>query len=236
MSQLSGNNVGKIVYDPALSEKIRIYRDRRHAGKVLAEFMRKNSLIPDIVMAIPAGGVPVALEIAKTLGVKMDLVIVKKVLYPWTTEAGFGAVGPMDTVVLGPSPLTEEEIVRQVEEAKRKVEEREIVLRRGKPYPHLDGLRVAVVDDGIAAGYTMLTAVRFVKKLGASEVWAAAPTSSYDGARLVAQEADLVIVPNIRSGPVFAVADAYEHWYDLSEEEVLELLKEAEELGLLVDP
>lgn len=226
--------MGKIIYDPELSEKAPVFKDRRHAGKVLAEFMKRNSLIPDLIFAIPAGGVPVALEVAKELGVKMDLIIVKKVLYPWTTEAGFGAVGPLGTVIIGPSPLSEEEVEEQVREAARKVELRERILRGNRPYPRLDGMKVAVVDDGIAAGYTMMAAVEAVRKMGAEEVWAAAPTASLDGAQRVARVADLVIVPNLRSGPVFAVADAYEEWYDLSEEEVLELLEEARRLGLLL--
>ena len=225
--------MGKIIYDPELSERAPVYKDRRHAGRVLAEFMAKNGLAPDFVLAIPAGGVPVAIEVAKRFGVKMDLIIVKKVLYPWTTEAGFGAVGPLGTVIIGPNPLREEEVEEQVEQARRKVELRERVLRGGRPYPDLSGMRVAVVDDGIAAGYTMMVAVLAAKKMGAEEVWAAAPTASLDGAQRVAQAADLVIVPNIRSGPVFAVADAYEVWYDLSEEDVLELLEEARRLGLL---
>jgi len=228
--------LGRIIYDQELSGKTLVYKDRRHAGKVLAEFMEKNGLRPDFVLAIPAGGVPVALEVAKHFVVPMDLVIVKKVLYPWTTEAGFGAVGPFGIVTLGPSPLTEEEVKEQVRKAMEKVEMRERVLRGNKPYPDLSGKRVAVVDDGIAAGFTMITAVQAARRMGAEEVWAAAPTASIDGAERVAQVADLVIVPNLRGGPVFAVADAYEEWYDLSEEEVLELLREAEELGLYRDP
>ncbi len=225
--------MGKILYDPELSERAPVYRDRRHAGRVLAEFMERHGLVPDFIFAIPAGGVPVALEVAKRFGVKMDLIIVKKILYPWTTEAGFGAVGPLGTVIVGPNPLSEEEVEEQMREAMRKVEMREKLLRGGRPYPRLDGLKVAVIDDGIAAGYTMIAAVQAVRKMGAEEVWAAAPTASLDGAQRVARYADLVIVPNIRSGPVFAVADAYEIWYDLSEEEVLELLEEARRLGLL---
>ncbi len=223
----------KIIYDPELSGKAPVYKDRRHAGKVLAEFMDKNELKPDFILAIPAGGVPVALEVAKHFMVPMDLVIVKKVLYPWTTEAGFGAVGPFGIITLGPSPLTEEEVKEQVKKALEKVEMRERLLRGGRPYPDLSGKRVAVVDDGIAAGYTMITAVQAARKMGADEVWAAAPTGSIDGCERVARVADLVIVPNLRGGPVFAVADAYEEWYDLSEEEVLQLLEEAKALGLL---
>ena len=201
-----------------------MYEDRKHAGKVLAEFMMASGIDFDKVFAIPAGGVPVAIEVARTYKKPLDLVIVKKVLYPWTTEAGFGAVAPDGTAVLAPVELPEEVIEEKVKEALEKVLYREKVLRGGRPYEVPP--RVVVIDDGIATGYTMIAAIRFLRKMGAKRVIAAAPTASADGASLVAKEADLVVVPNIRSGPYFAVAEAYVEWRDLTEEEVLEMLSE----------
>ncbi|UXD21713.1 phosphoribosyltransferase [Ignicoccus pacificus DSM 13166] len=211
-----------VIFDPDLSEKVYIYKDRFHAGRVLASFMKRHGIDFDKVFAIPAGGVPVAIEVAKAYQKPLDLVIVKKVLYPWTTEAGFGAVAPDGRAVLGPAPLSEEEIKEQVRKALEKVLLREKVLRGGRPYEVPP--RVVVIDDGIATGYTMIAAVEFLRDKGAEEVIAAAPTASLDGAIAVSKVADLVVVPNIRSGPYFAVAEAYQEWRDLSEEEVLELL------------
>ena len=186
--------------------------------------MKINNIEFDKVFAIPAGGVPVAIEVAEAYKKPLDLVIVKKVLYPWTTEAGFGAVAPDGTAVLAPVELPDEVIKEKVREALEKVLYREKILRGGRPYEVPP--RVAVIDDGIATGYTMIAAIRFLRKMGAESVIAAAPTASADGASLVAKEADLVVVPNIRSGPYFAVAEAYVEWRDLTEEEVLEMLSE----------
>ena len=213
-----------VIYDPELSEKVYIYEDRRHAGKVLVAFMKRHKIDFDKVFAIPAGGVPVALEVAKAYKKPLDLVIVKKVLYPWTTEAGFGAVAPNGKAVLGLAPLSEGEVEEQVRKALEKILLREKILRGGRPYEVPP--KVVVIDDGIATGYTMIAAVNFLREVGAREVIAAAPTASLDGAIAVAKVADLVVVPNVRSGPYFAVAEAYRRWRDLSEEEVLQMLSE----------
>ncbi len=224
--------MGKVVFDESLFNLSRVFRDRRDAGRKLGAFLLKLGLKPDVMFAIPAGGVPVAIEACDVCKSRMDLIIVKKVLYPWTTEAGFGAVSLLDAEVADVG-LPREVVLRQMEEALEKVKEREEAFRRGRPYPSLEGLRVCAVDDGIAAGYTMRVAVRSLKKLGAEEVWACAPTSSSSGAEAVAQVADLVIVLNLRTTYPFAVADAYEEWYDLTDSEVMELLKEAEERNCL---
>ncbi len=210
-----------------------VFRDRWHAGEVLAGLVLRlvsEGLIvkPDVVYAIPAGGVPVAIRVAEALGAPLDIVIVKKVTYPWTTEAGFGAIAPDGRPVIDEAvaeDLGEEVVRRQAEAAWTRVKERLVKLRGGAPYPRLDGATVLVVDDGIAAGWTMIAAVRFLRGLGAARVYAAAPTASSDGALLVAEHADAVIVVNLRSGLYFAVAEAYLEWRDLEDEEVLEMLR-----------
>ncbi len=212
------------MYDKSLYNKTYVFKDRFHGGEVLAELLKRVNTRFDKVFAIPAGGVPVGMVVAKKFNKPLDLVVVKKVTYPWTTEAGFGAVAPDGSVVLSQVPLSEEEITAQVELALRKVVEREARLRGGREYEVPP--RVIVVDDGIATGYTMIAAIKFLRNNGAEYVIAAAPTGSLDGCVNVSKYADLVVVPNLRSGPYFAVAEAYKEWRDLEEEEVLEMLGE----------
>ncbi|BEP18365.1 phosphoribosyltransferase [Pyrofollis japonicus] len=189
---------------------------------------------PRIVYAIPAGGVPVGIVVAERLGAVLDVVPVKKATFPWTTEAGFGAVAPGGTVVVDKAvaallgeEVAEEQVARASEAVKRR-----LALLRGTPrYPRLDNTPVLVVDDGIAAGWTMVAATRFLNGLGA-RVYAAAPTGSIDGSKRVAEEARRVAVLNLRGGPVFAVADAYVEWRDLGDDKVLEMLEEAKKKGI----
>ncbi len=225
----------RLFYCENWSWRAPVFRDRWDAGYALASMV---SLLvgegywrkPDIVYAIPAGGVPVAIVVAKRLGSRLDLVVVKKVTYPWTTEAGFGAVAPDGRPIVDAEAVMElgEDVVeRQARIAWRKVVERLEVLRGSRSYPNLQGRRVLVVDDGIAAGWTMIAAIRFLRRLGASMVYAAAPTGSLDGSKRVAEHADSVAVVNLRSGLYFAVAEAYVEWRDLTDEEVVRLLRNA---------
>lgn len=225
----------RIYYCEDWSWRAPVFRDRWHAGEVLAGLVELLLVEgfwekPDIVYAIPAGGVPVALKLVEHLGVPLDLVVVKKVTYPWTTEAGFGAVAPDGRPVVDAveaERLGENVVARQAALAWEKVRARLEGLRGTDRYPRLDGRRVLVVDDGIAAGWTMIAAVRFLRSLGASTVYAAAPTGSVDGCERVAEHADSVAVVNLRGGLYFAVAEAYLEWRDLSDEEVKQMLEEA---------
>ena len=85
--------MARIVEEPAYRERTFIFQDRFHAGKLLAEKLRKYAGKGNVVLlAVPAGGVPVGYIVAKELDVMMDVVIVRKVQIPWKTEAGFGAL------------------------------------------------------------------------------------------------------------------------------------------------
>ena len=86
--------MGRLVEDLKLRNKIRVFKDRAEAGKLLSEKLKHLSSPDALVLAIPAGGVPVGYEIAKTNGLLMDVLIVRKIQIPGNTEAGFGAMGP----------------------------------------------------------------------------------------------------------------------------------------------
>ncbi len=120
--------------------------------------------------------------------------------------------------------LTRKEIEAEILRTKQVLAAREALFRKGKAFPELKGKQVVLVDDGLASGYSMLAAINFVRQREPSEVIVAAPTASRRTVALLVAKADIIICPNIRSGPIFAVADAYRNWYDLSDEEVVRLL------------
>ena len=101
---------------------------------------------------------------------------------------------------------------------------REERLRGGQPYPPLTGETVILVDDGLASGFTMRAAVQFLKHLGAGQIIVAVPTASARTVQDLLPIVDELICLNVRGGWSFAVAEAYEKWYDLEEEEVLEIM------------
>ena len=223
----------KIIEEPALRERLHVFRDRFQAGSLLAQKLQEYSGKENvIVLAIPAGGVPVGYMVAKELAVPMDVVIVRKAQIPWNTEAGFGAVTWDGEMVLNEPlieqlGLTREEIEESISKTKRNIQERLRKFRGDKPMPQLRDKVVILVDDGLASGFTMLAAARSVRKSIPKNIVVAVPTASLGAIELLMPEVDKIACLNIRSGPSFAVADAYENWYDLTDEEVLKILKKS---------
>ncbi|RDV81710.1 phosphoribosyltransferase [Ammonifex thiophilus] len=220
---------GKVYDLPELRGKERVFADREEAGRVLAGMLEKYRGSNALVLAIPAGGVPVAAVLAEELGLELDVAVVSKITLPWTTEAGYGAVAFDGTLLLNQElisyyGLTEEEIEEGRQKTAAKVARRVKELRGDRPFPQLKGRPVILVDDGLASGFTMLTAIQALQKLGADRLIVAVPTAHWGALERVAPYVEAIYCPNIRSGWRFAVADAYELWYDVSEEEVKELL------------
>jgi len=224
--------VGKLFEDRTLRNRSYVFKDRTEAGRLLAEKL-SPSLSPDaLVFAVPAGGVPVALEIVRKLNLPLDLMIVRKVQIPGNPEAGFGAVGLDGEVILNQDllnrlRLTEEEIEEQVQKTKKVVEERNRVFRRGRIFPEVIDKTAILVDDGLASGFTMAEAVSFLKRKKARKIIVAVPTAPEETVKRLLPAVDEIYVLNIRTSFSFAVAEAYQDWYDLGDEEVLTLLKEA---------
>jgi len=210
----------------ALRDRAPVFRDRRDAGRALAELLGARLGPETRLLAIPAGGVPVAVALAEAQGLRVRVAVVSKVTLPWNTEAGYGAVAFDGSVQLNDALIAEfgleEETVRAGVEATR-----EKVARRVQSFPspgELSGAEAVLVDDGLASGFTMRTAVEAVRKAGATRVVVAIPTGSLRAVRDLASRVDDVFCANVRTGPSFAVADAYEQWRDVPEAEAVALL------------
>jgi len=207
------------------------FRDRADAGRRLADRLLSLELNDPIVLAVPAGGVPVGAEIATRLSAPLDLIIVRKIRIPWNPEAGLGAVtsggeallNPRLTTMLG---LDDRDIQRLADAARTEVAQRERIFRGERAHPALSGRTVILVDDGLASGYTMLAAVRSVQRREPSTIVVAVPAASGAAVGLLEPEVDQLVALYVhpRHQP-FAVASSYEQWHDLTDDEVLALLK-----------
>ncbi len=222
--------MGDIVDNPHLRERSFVFSDRHDAGRQLGAFMKTLPAIRDpLVLAIPAGGVPIGKEVAVALGAPLSLAIVRKIRIPGSTEAGFGAVTWDGQVLinerlcaaLGLSPA---EVDMAIAETRKNVNERIARFTGGRAVPALTGKTVILTDDGLASGFTMLAAIKSIRIHKPARIIVAVPTASASSAELVSQHVDELVCLNIRSGRMFAVADAYKQWYDLDDHEVLEEL------------
>ena len=224
---------------PSLPEKLidlseyhqqeHVFVERYDAGQVLAGMLTGRTRPDSVVLAIPAGGVPVACAMAEPLGLDVDVVVVSKITFPWNPEAGYGAVAQNGLVrlnerILARVRLTEEEIQEGIRTTTAKVNRRANTLRGGKPAIDIANRPVILVDDGIASGTTMSVAIEALGQMKAAAITIATPTGHLESIRRICETVDDIICANVRSGPMFAVASAYENWSDVSEAEVIEWL------------
>ncbi len=220
---------GSVIERRELRNRTGVFRDRAHAGEVLAEMLAEFRGSECLLFAVPAGGVPVAAAVAERLALPLDVAVVSKITLPWNTEAGYGAVAWDGTVRINRGlaahvGLGEDEIRDGIEGTRRKVERRVQRLRGQRDWPELTNRPLILIDDGLASGFTMLVAVAAVEAAGGAPPVVAVPTAPDDTVARLAERAQAVYCANIREGRPFAVADAYQSWSDVTEETAMEIL------------
>jgi predicted phosphoribosyltransferase len=222
--------MGKIIDVEKYREKTRVFKDREHAGMLLAEQLDDYKKDPDsLIVAIPAGGIPVAVQIASVLNLPLDVAITRKLHVPWNAEVGFGAVTWNNIVEVNQNLANQLGLSKsQIEEVIE--EERQIIKQRRRLYgkqefPDLLGKHPIIVDDGLASGFSMLTTAKAIERYHPKSITVAVPTAPRSSIDLLDPHVDEIYCLNIRTGRFFAVASAYKNWYDLTDEEVLEYLK-----------
>lgn len=213
------------------------FRDRSHAGRKLAE--RLGQYRGDaVVMAVPRGGIPVAIEIAGKLKADLDVVITRKIPIPQEPEAGYGAVTEDGTIVLN-EPLvrqlgfSQKQIMLQAEAVRKDIDQRIIFFRKYLPKISVEGRSAIIVDDGLASGFTMIAAIESIKARQPDRIVVAVPAASEKAYDLVKTKVDDLIYLSIGRGPFFAVASYYANWYDLKDEDVQYLIKDWQTAGSL---
>ena len=219
-----------IIEDKNLRNKSFVFEDRTDAGRRLSAFLSDYKGSDSLVLAIPSGGVPVGKEIKDALSLDFDLLIVRKIQIPWNPEAGFGAINLDGDLIFNEEllrslNLPESMIKAQIDKTKEALKKRNEVFRKERFLPSLKNKTAILVDDGLASGYTMIAATEYVKKRNPSRIVIAVPTGSYRTVMKISSLVDTLYCLNIREGFPYAVADAYKNWYDLSDEEVLGIIK-----------
>jgi len=208
-----------------------LFRDRHEAGKLLAQKLLDLKGNPNaIVLGIPRGGVVVAYEVAKTLGLPLDVFVARKIGAPGNPELAIGAVASDGTVVLDelsislmgvPKQYIEKETERQKEEIRKRIQ----AYRGGREGYSLQGKIVILVDDGVATGATIIASLRAIKASNPSQTILAVPVAPPDTVEKLRCEADKVICLYTPS-PFWAVGAFYVNFEQISDEEVQALLAE----------
>jgi len=204
------------------------FRDRVDAGRRLAALLGKYKNQNAVIYALPRGGVPVAMEVARVLNCPLDLIIVRKIGHPMNPEYALGAVAEDGFLVVNEEELArvdpkwfEAEMEKQKQEAKRR---RELYLQGREPIT-ASGKIAIIVDDGIATGSTMQVAIKKVKREKPAKMVVAVAVSPKETAQRFAKEVDefvAVTIPEIFWG---AIGYYYDDFSQVSDEDVMALLK-----------
>ncbi len=174
------------------------FDDRRHAGRELADRLSPFADEHPIVFAVPRGGVPVALEVARALEAPLDVLTVRKLGAPRNPELGVGAVAEDGTALLNLEMvrgvgMTRSQLDRVVERETRELRRRVERFREGLEPLDVRGRTAIVVDDGLATGLTDLVAVRALRGRGAGRIVVAVPVGSSEAISMLGEEADEIV-------------------------------------------
>jgi putative phosphoribosyl transferase len=208
------------------------FKNRIAAGQRLAaeltEYARRSDVV---VLALPRGGVPVAFEVARLLGVALDVFLVRKLGVPGQEELAMGAIASGGVRVLNGEVmrllhLSEETLERVAEKEQQELERREQLYRGDRPAPELHQRTVILVDDGLATGSTMRAAVLALRQQQPEQIVVATPVASPEICRNLQAEVDRVFCV-MKPQPFHSISLWYQDFSQTTDEEVHTLLEQA---------
>lgn len=209
------------------------FKDRRTAGRALGDHLKKMGLADPVVLAMPRGGVPVAVEIALALHAPIDLVLVRKIGAPFQPELAAGAVVDGDK----PEIVVNEEVVRlagitrdyindQAKDELAEIERRRHVYLEGRPRVPLEGRTLVLVDDGIATGASARAALAALRRKNPRKLILAVPVAPADTVERLKDDVDEVVCLATPE-PFYAIGMHYDDFHQVPDDEVIRLLNEA---------
>lgn len=206
------------------------FRDRTHAGQLLARELKYLRGTKTVVLGVPRGGILVAREVARALEAELDIVLAHKLRTPGHPELAMGSVGENGELFVNEQLVqtigVSQEHIRQEKEAQQaELQRRARSIREVRPKVALAERTVVVTDDGVATGATTQAALWAVRKEEPYRLVAAIPVGSEETLRRLAQDADEMVC--LQAPPFFAaVGQFYESFEPVEDEQVLRILEE----------
>ena len=208
-----------------------MFENRHDAGRQLAAELGEYNNQSVVVLAIPNGGVPVALEVAGALKADLDLVICRKIPLLLNPEGSMGATADDGTVILNEEAvkrvgLSRQELEYEISKVRAEIKQRSLLYRGEWPPITVNGRTVIIIDDGLASGFTMTAAVESIRRRRPREIITAVPVASAIAVKQVEKVTDRVITCATGFMPKFYVSDFYRYWHDLSDDDVIRYLNQ----------
>jgi predicted phosphoribosyltransferase len=205
------------------------FRDRADAGRRLADALDAYRNQPAVlVLALPRGGVPVAVEVARRLHAPLDVFLVRKLGVPGREELAMGAIASGGVRVLNPDIVQglaiPDAIIDAVAEREgRELARRERAYRDERPAPIIKGQTVILIDDGLATGATMRAAAAALRRQQPARLVVAVPVAALATCDDLRAEVDQIVCA-ITPEPFYAVGAWYEDFSETTDDEVRDLL------------
>lgn len=209
------------------------FADRTDAGRQLAQALVKLDLDDPVVLALPRGGVPVAIEVAQALNAPLDLVMVRKIGLPGQPEVALAAVVDgarpdleVNEGIARHAGYSRLEIVKLAEPALAEITRRRAVYMAGRDHVRLSGRTAIIVDDGVATGATVRVALRSVRRQNPARLVLAVPVAPPEALEALAPLADDVICL-LQPSHFMAVGAHYAAFDQVDDDTVVALLAAA---------
>jgi putative phosphoribosyl transferase len=208
--------------------------DRADAGRRLAQRLERYRHSHALVIALPRGGVVLAGEVSRALELPLEVLIVRKIGHPFNPEYGVGAwvegaQPELDRDALAAAGLTEADLRQTLENERLEILRRRQAYREGRPFPSVRGRDILLVDDGIATGNTVRSAIKFLRASGARRIVVAVGVAPPEVVRSLRNQADEVVCLLTPAG-FQAVGEFYGSFEQVSDAEVVATLVEARAL------
>lgn len=206
-----------------------MFEDRTQAGRLLAPLLEEFRDLRPLVLGLPRGGVPVAVEVARALDAPLDVIVSRKVGAPGHEEYAIGAIAEggedvRDQSMLDRIGITDQQWQDQRAKAARELQEYVDKFHHGRKLQPMQGRTVILADDGLATGRSALAAVRAVSALGAQKIVLAVPVSSVEGKRRIEEGGLAQVVALAVPESFYAISQFYDDFGPVSSSEVEQLM------------
>lgn len=203
-----------------------MFKNRSDAGEKLAERLWQYKNTNAIVFALPRGGVPIGYYIAKHYNLPLELLLTKKIGHPLNEEVAIGAVSLEDYIIDERYNIPESYIENEIKQIRESLKERYKKFMGDREPVDVEGKIVIIVDDGIATGNTLLAAIGMIRQKHPKKIVVAVPVAPREMAEKIKNQVDDFICLHEADG-FYGVGQYYLDFSQVSDEEVIQLLKKA---------
>lgn len=203
-----------------------LFKNRKEAADILIPYLDRYRNKNSIVLAIPRGGVPIAYAVAKAYSWPMDLLMAKKIGHPTHPEFAIGAVTPEDYSIDDHTDVPQSYVDTEVHRIQKSLKDKYRQFTEGRKPINIENKTAIIIDDGLATGNTILAAIEVLRKQNPAKIVVAIPVAPWESAEKIRQYVD-DFVCLYTPQPFFGVGTHYSDFAQVSDEEVMKLLRNA---------